>query len=102
MKRAERRHHIRRLIAKRKNYWGSRGGSKSPTHLRMLANTPTPCSCHMCRNARSSAWLKGKERLTIQERRLQDINSLVIEAMIEIEKEIRESMNYNDYFVESK
>ena len=92
MKRAQRRHHIRRLIAKRKDYWGTRKEDKTPGRLRMLANTPTPCSCQMCCNERSSSWLKGKEKLTVQERRLQDITVLVHEAI----EEIRQSFNYNE------
>ena len=65
-KRAERRHHIERLKHKRRFYWGcNRDLAKSPKHLAKVANTPTPCSCWMCGNARR--WF-GEE--TIQERRL--------------------------------
>lgn len=64
-KRAERRHHFERLKQARRFYWGSnRDLAKSPKHLAKAVNTPTPCSCWMCGNARK--WL-GEE--TIQELR---------------------------------
>ena len=65
-KRAERRHHIERLKQRRRYYWGFRRDlSKAPKELAKAVDTPTPCSCWMCGNARK--WL-GEE--TIQERRL--------------------------------
>jgi len=59
-KRAERRAERERLKAKRlrRPNWPYR-----PTHI----DTPTPCSCHMCANKRGTH--KGKERLTVQERK---------------------------------
>jgi len=78
-KRAIRRKHIHRLIKKRKDYWS--GGARTP---RALANTPTPCSCQMCCNVRKSSWAKGKERLTLQERRQENIKDLVSAALEEI------------------
>lgn len=57
-KRAERRHHYRRLKQRRidRNYWGryndgfSFGWPKS--HIGMAVNTPCNCSCPMCGNPR--------------------------------------------------
>ena len=34
---------------------------------RIEANHGKLCSCHMCRNPRTSDWTKGKEKLTLQE-----------------------------------
>lgn len=65
-KRAERRHHVARLKQSRRFYWGSaRDLSKCPEQLARVVDTPTPCSCWACGNARK--W-RGEE--TIQERRL--------------------------------
>lgn len=41
-----RRHHNKRIKAKRKNYWYK--GNKTPRHIGMLLKTPKPCSCAMC------------------------------------------------------
>jgi len=46
-KRALRRHHRRRLMQKRKNYW-SGVAKHQPKMLRRIVDTPTPCSCCMC------------------------------------------------------
>lgn len=64
--RAERRHHIERLKQKRRFYWGcARDLAKEPKQLSMAVDTPTPCSCWMCGNAR-----KWFGEATLQERRL--------------------------------
>lgn len=64
-KRSERRHHVERLKQKRRFYWGStRDLSKFPERLARAVDTPTPCSCWACGNARK--WF-GEQ--TIQERR---------------------------------
>lgn len=42
---------------------------KLEKRARHLKDTPHPCSCHMCRNPRTSDWTKGKEKLTLQERK---------------------------------
>lgn len=34
-----------------------------------LADTPHPCSCDTCCNPRRSGWAKGKEKLSLQERK---------------------------------
>lgn len=52
-KRAVRRQHRRRLIRKRRGYWGfMRGSGKSQqmtaTQCGIVARTPTPCSCWGC------------------------------------------------------
>jgi hypothetical protein len=56
--RAERRHQVKRIKAKRKQYWGLdfRGWSDpmSPVQLGAVARTPHPCSCIMgCGNERA-------------------------------------------------
>lgn len=35
----------------------------------IAVKTPCACSCHMCRNPRTSNLYKGKSKLTIQERK---------------------------------
>lgn len=49
MDRALRRHHVKRLIEKRRQHrmWRHVGAD-----IRKAANTPTPCSCWMCGNPR--------------------------------------------------
>lgn len=71
MKRALRRHHRARLIAKRtKNIWWVKENLKAGVEFSgVIANTPTPCSCHGCRNPRHSNHYSGSEKLTMQERR---------------------------------
>lgn len=72
--RADRRHHHRRMIDKVKDfwwlqadkYWGSE--EKRQKHIRKMAETRHPCSCHMCCNPRHSPW---KEK-TIQEKRFEE------------------------------
>jgi hypothetical protein len=41
-------------------------------------NTTTLCSCSMCGNKRRTAW-KGKDKLTMQELKLEDIRNLLFE-----------------------
>lgn len=53
MSRALRRHHRKRLLNKRKNIWGGYLRD-DPKRLAKVANTPTPCSCWMCRNDRQN------------------------------------------------
>ena len=65
MNRALRRHHRERLKKKRRFHW-SRDLSKDPKILSRVIDTPTPCSCWMCRNLRKS------EGETLQERRKDD------------------------------
>ena len=50
--RSVRRHHRLRLKRKRAGYWGK--WQKSARQLGVLASTPTPCSCWMCRNRRKT------------------------------------------------
>lgn len=63
-KRALRRHHYRRLQAKRKNYWF---GNHTPRESGMIATTPHPCSCLGCGNLR-----KHCNQKTVQERRYEN------------------------------
>lgn len=64
-KRAVRRHHRDRLIAKRKKviWWAEH------TPHGMLANTPCRCSCWMCGNPRKYYKAQWIGRRTIQERK---------------------------------
>jgi hypothetical protein len=64
MKRAERRHHADRMKAKAKRVrpWDSTATHKAD-HLAI-------CSCSMCGNPRRH--FKGKDRITIQERKIKD------------------------------
>jgi hypothetical protein len=72
-KRAVRRHHRDRLKCRRKYYHGRGSGPTdapiTEEFLGRMVDTPTPCSCQMCRNPRRSAWYKVEEKLTMQERR---------------------------------
>ena len=69
--RADRRHHHQRMIDKVKNfwwlqadkYWGSE--EKRQKHIRKMAETRHPCSCHMCGNPR-----KAFKEVTLQEQRM--------------------------------
>ena len=74
--RAVRRHHIARLKAKRKSYWGFALGygtespvRMSPRQLGCVVQNPACCSCAMCGNPRrfgkgANSW----SNLTMQER----------------------------------
>ena len=57
-------------------------GLKSKTAFEKWAylrrNTTTLCSCSMCGNPRRTAW-KGKDKLTMQELKLEDIRNLLFE-----------------------
>lgn len=47
--------------------WGIGPDHFTPVFIGRVGTTPVPCSCSMCGNPRRFA--KGKQRLTIQERR---------------------------------
>ncbi|BBH11723.1 hypothetical protein [Chromobacterium haemolyticum] len=49
MARALRRHHVERLVKKRRRHFGRQ---LSPQESSKVVNTPTPCSCWMCGNPR--------------------------------------------------
>lgn len=57
--RAERRDHERRLKAIRRHY--NNAGSRSPTHIGMVYQTPCFCSCWMCGNQRNHHGMSFKE-----------------------------------------
>lgn len=61
-KRANRRFHRKRLLKKRKDYWGWNISYDEPISP-IVINTPTPCSCHMCGNARKYYKEKTKQEL---------------------------------------
>jgi hypothetical protein len=50
--RAERRHQLARIKAKRKGYWYGYPAEMTPKRLGMVSQTPALCSCHMCGNPR--------------------------------------------------
>lgn len=71
-KRSMRRFQVSRLKEKRKGYWGRLTNSQyisalTKEQLNKVARTPCPCSCFMCRNARTSKLNKGDLKLTRQE-----------------------------------
>ena len=68
MKRALRRHNRARLKAKRKSYYGGTQASDAVA-VGVWIDTPTPCSCWMCRSPRRNRG-SAADRLTTQERRL--------------------------------
>lgn len=69
--RADRRHHHNRMIEKVKNFWWLQAdkyfGSeeKRQKHIRKMAETRHPCSCHMCGNPR-----KVFKEVTFQEQKM--------------------------------
>lgn len=72
--RAERRHHHNRMIERVKNFHHMKGEfwmseEDRAKHIKQIAENRHPCSCHMCRNPRHSGFHKGKEKLTMQERK---------------------------------
>ena len=60
MNRSERRHHARRLKAKRCRYNNS--GDGSPAAVGMVARTPCLCSCWMCGHQREHHGPNMQER----------------------------------------
>lgn len=78
-KRAIRRHHIRRLMNNRKDYWGFKAEKKNPGQLKSVVSTPKVCSCSSCCNIRRNPWLCDNEKLTLQERRLDSVRDLLRE-----------------------
>ncbi len=66
MKRALRRHHAARLKRNRAGYWAGYAASSRYTRGKVV-NTPKPCSCWMCGNARKH------HGLTFQEQRFQEV-----------------------------
>jgi len=72
MKRALRRHHKQRMIARANNIcnkiWYCNGVYVfSHEQLSRLADNLKPCSCDMCCNPRRSPWTTKLGKLTIQE-----------------------------------
>lgn len=74
--RAERRHHHNRMVHKIKDYsyyyYGWSSEEEMLLHQKKTAENRKPCSCHMCRNPRHSGFHKGKEKLTMQEKRFEE------------------------------
>lgn len=66
---AERRRREERKRAKVRGYTILWGRTDAET-ISKLARTHKPCSCYLCGNPRK--WMKGKDRLTLQERRARE------------------------------
>ena len=77
-KRAIRRHHIKRLKNKRKNYgtvaiWYDGISQKElEEKISFATRTPCPCSCHMCGNPRKH-WKETPIRELRQHQKINDI-----------------------------
>lgn len=74
--RLKHRNRIGKRMVKRFYVWGCDGmgmeeEANAPSQVGLLGNTKAPCSCWMCGNPRKK-FKKGKERLTLQERRHQE------------------------------
>lgn len=71
--RSERRHHHNRMLEKVKHYsyyWHNWMDEQDMwLHQKKTAENRHPCSCHMCCNPRHSGFHKGKEKMTMQERK---------------------------------
>jgi len=66
--RLKRRHHRDRLKRKRRYHWGhDRDLSLEPEILARAVNTPTPCSCWMCRNNREKTRKERESELLLIE-----------------------------------
>ena len=65
---AERRHHLDRMKRKARRIYPHDEFATWANHL-------AGCSCPMCRNPRTSRLTKGSERLTVQERRFENLPS---------------------------
>ena len=65
MSKAERKHHEKRLKAKRSKYFMASG--RTPKQQGKVYHTPALCSCPTCGNPRKH--LRGKRGLTMQEKR---------------------------------
>jgi hypothetical protein len=74
-RRSKRRFHRDRLKSNRSWYWY--WGKKSPEHLGMLANTPTPCSKWCGGNPRK--WFKKR---TLAEKSQDAIDKIMVEERI--------------------
>lgn len=66
-KRALRRHHANRVKAKMRKYYGKDRELTDKDVGRFASTHGAGCSCWMCGNPRR--YMKGKEKLTIQERK---------------------------------
>lgn len=65
-KRAERRHHRRRMIRKALHYGVC---CSDPKRARKMVDYLCICSCNLCRNPRRTSWNQGQHRWTIQEKK---------------------------------
>lgn len=76
-KRALRRHHDKRVRNRYIQRLHKQGYSIKEIHdtinVDRVYNNPTVCSCSMCCNERRNPWNTKRERLTIQERKAEDV-----------------------------
>jgi len=73
-KRALRRHHRKRLLKKRKNFWGYYW--QNGEICKIVINTPTPCSCIMCGNERKYYNKKTKKEIIWDKKSKREIDFL--------------------------
>ncbi len=100
-KRAIRRRKYRLLLKKKRHY--NTAGNGSEKHIAKMVNNPTMRDCQCCKNPRRSLLYKGKSKLTLQERKLDDVDYLLNEyneeVRINIEEEERKIREYmEDYY----
>ena len=72
---SQRIHDSKRIKKKRNSYWGllslaSDNDYRLEKRIGMLLHTPKNCSCYMCGNPRR--FWKGKDKITMQERKFED------------------------------
>ena len=80
---SEKRHQRFRLLKNRKRYFGRRLDLEAGHAWQMAVNTPHPCSCRGCGNPRHHE--KGMQRLTMQERRMRDVEREAVRQIAEAE-----------------
>jgi|GEM_PF-6563760 len=72
-RRALRRHHLVRVLKKARRAAAQQSFSEDPEVLderaRRIRDHRSACSCQMCRNPRRSSLNKGKDKLSVQEKR---------------------------------
>jgi hypothetical protein len=64
--------HVRDIVYNQwpdKNLLSDKKKDKIVKHMR---DNPKQCSCSMCRNPRTNKWNKRKEKLTMQERKMEE------------------------------
>lgn len=96
-KTALRRHHTQRLKHLRKNYWGRRFSFVEPLDekgLNIVARTPKPCNCWMCKNPRKVFGSKAKLAKERREEEFANSQELVPEAVLHNEDALDNELDY--------